>query len=133
MLLWAKGISALPGRDKHGETVHKTTTRDVLELIRKVVLEEAGRLGIRIEKIILFGSRARGDYREDSDWDILVVVHKRPGWRQLFRFQSRVRVRLFEALGREIDLIVIDKKWFEERKGLWGSLEHAAATEGVAI
>ena len=74
----AKSISALLGMDKHGEMVHKTTTRDVLELIKKVVLEEAGRLGIRVEKIILFDSCARGDYKEDSDYDILVVVHKRP-------------------------------------------------------
>ncbi len=27
--------------------------------------------------VILFGSRARGDYREDSDWDILVLTKKR--------------------------------------------------------
>lgn len=26
--------------------------------------------------VILFGSRARGDYREDSDWDILVLTSK---------------------------------------------------------
>jgi len=32
--------------------------------------------GIEIDKIILFGSRARGDYREDSDWDILIVTKK---------------------------------------------------------
>jgi predicted nucleotidyltransferase len=28
------------------------------------------------EKIILFGSRARGDYRDDSDYDILVILDK---------------------------------------------------------
>lgn len=27
-------------------------------------------------KAILFGSRARGDNREDSDWDILIVLNK---------------------------------------------------------
>ncbi|MCW3107227.1 MAG: polymerase subunit beta [Segetibacter sp.] len=26
--------------------------------------------------VILYGSRARGDYREDSDWDILVLTSK---------------------------------------------------------
>ena len=26
--------------------------------------------------IILYGSRARGDAREDSDWDVLVIVDK---------------------------------------------------------
>ena len=33
-----------------------------------------GKYGDRIERIILFGSVARGDYREDSDVDLLVVT-----------------------------------------------------------
>ena len=28
------------------------------------------------EKVILFGSQARGDEREDSDWDLLVLLNK---------------------------------------------------------
>lgn len=28
----------------------------------------------KLDKIILFGSRARGDYRQDSDVDILIVL-----------------------------------------------------------
>ena len=29
------------------------------------------------EKVILFGSQARGDEREDSDWDLLVLLNKK--------------------------------------------------------
>ena len=28
------------------------------------------------EKVILFGSQARGDAHEDSDWDLLVLINK---------------------------------------------------------
>jgi predicted nucleotidyltransferase len=31
--------------------------------------------GDRIERVVLFGSRARGDAREDSDYDIAVFLH----------------------------------------------------------
>jgi predicted nucleotidyltransferase len=33
------------------------------------------RLGDAIERIVLFGSRARGEARPGSDFDVLVVVH----------------------------------------------------------
>jgi len=28
------------------------------------------------ERVVLFGSRARGDARDDSDWDLLVLLNK---------------------------------------------------------
>ncbi len=42
-----------------------------LNKIKEQVLKED-----KNASVILFGSRARGDYREDSDWDILVLTSK---------------------------------------------------------
>ena len=33
--------------------------------------------GARLERVVLFGSRARGDSREDSDYDIAVFLYDR--------------------------------------------------------
>lgn len=32
--------------------------------------------------VILFGSRARGDYREQSDWDFLILTSMKIDWRK---------------------------------------------------
>ncbi len=49
-------------------------TPDLNELVRH--LKQA--LGDRLDAVVLFGSRARGDARPDSDWDLLIVVHGLP-------------------------------------------------------
>jgi uncharacterized protein len=35
-----------------------------------------GAYGSKLERVVLFGSRARGDARPDSDYDIAVFIHE---------------------------------------------------------
>jgi predicted nucleotidyltransferase len=36
--------------------------------------------GDRIERVVLYGSRARGDHREDSDYDVAVFLYETSDW-----------------------------------------------------
>src|SRR5487761_1960297 len=40
----------------------------------------AATYGDRLERAVLFGSRARGDARPDSDYDIAVFIREPDGW-----------------------------------------------------
>ena len=108
-------------------------SREILDVIRRVVLEEAGKLGVDVDRIILFGSRARGGAREDSDWDIMVVVKGDIHWRVRSRFYGRVHRRLVEALGEPVDLLVVPYSWFRERISDKLTLEAEVAETGVEI
>lgn len=44
-------------------------SRDIAQIIRQYVISVD-----RTAEVILYGSRARGDERKDSDWDILILT-----------------------------------------------------------
>lgn len=53
-------------------------------------------LGQRLTAVVLFGSRARGDAREDSDWDLLVIAEELP--ERVFERQKQLTLALPEML-----------------------------------
>src|SRR5665213_1654969 len=55
---------------------------------------EALRVAGQPERVILFGSRARGDARPDSDFDLLIVQAAQPGtsrWEELRALRQALR------------------------------------------
>jgi len=80
-------------------------------------------------KVILFGSRARGEGRSDSDLDLLVIEPKLKSRRAEF-------VRLREALGDlgvPIDLIVLSAEYAEQRAAVRGSMVSEALHRGRVL
>ena len=69
--------------------------------------EVARRIGeaARANRVVLFGSAARGEMRERSDWDFLVVIaDRRHRWKATSRAMDAVRNCGFEC--PETDIIV---------------------------
>ena len=105
----------------------------VLREIKRIVLEEAERLGIRVEKVILFGSRARGEAREDSDWDILVVASGRVDRWVKVELSARVRVRLLDLLRVPADVVIVSWDHWRKYHKTPGTILYPASREGIQI
>jgi len=81
------------------------------------------------EKIILFGSRARGDYLVDSDYDIMVIS----GAFQDLTFRERV-IEVYKLLDEplNVEVICLTPEEFERRRNELGIIG-VAAQEGKVI
>ena len=69
-------------------------------------------------EIYLYGSRARGDYRKDSDWDILVITSRE---NITFDYELDLRDPIFDIeleSGEIISLIVYSKSEWQKMKSL---------------
>jgi len=65
-------------------------------------------------EVILFGSRARGDERLDSDWDVLILVPYAANLKE----EQRFRHKLFDVeleYGQAISTLVKSKKEWETK------------------
>lgn len=59
--------------------------------------------GTRLDRVVLFGSRARGDAREDSDYEVAVFLKSMPDrWEELDRL-ALLRVDLLDETGVFLD------------------------------
>jgi predicted nucleotidyltransferase len=81
------------------------------------------------ERIILFGSHARGDAGADSDVDLLVVMPVAGSKREQ---QLRIRMAL-PNLRVPVDVIVTRPEDFEWRKKYPGTIERPAYLEGQVL
>lgn len=81
------------------------------------------------ERIILFGSHARGDARPDSDIDLLVVMPIEGSRREK---AIEIGVALDDILVPK-DIIVVTPQSFERRKDIVGTVEWPAAHEGKLL
>lgn len=82
------------------------------------------------ERIYLFGSRARDDATEDSDYDILVVL---PGSGETPPQLERDAYDLLWGLGVPVDIVLWRREEFDRRLSVIASLPATVVREGKLL
>jgi len=84
-------------------------------------------------RVFLFGSRARGQATEDSDYDLLIVTNDTYAPRVKMDWESKIRKALVSAFKAPFDVIVFSEKEVDEKKNLTGHIVQYAVREGREI
>ena len=102
--------------------ISKSLRRDIKDVLATIAYD----------KIILFGSRARGDYTGRSDFDLLVILKVATSMREKIRLSTQLRKR-FAAKMIDTDVLVKDRKDIDYLKDKAGSVVRSALIEGVSL
>ncbi|MGP0061883.1 MAG: nucleotidyltransferase domain-containing protein [Beijerinckiaceae bacterium] len=74
--------------------------------------------GDQIERVVLFGSRARGEAHAESDYDVAVFLKELPDrWSELDRLAD-LRVKLIDNTGAFFDILPYPAAAYAERSPL---------------
>lgn len=81
-------------------------------------------------RIILFGSRAHGGARSDSDYDLLIIVDDdiaadKLHWRSLHEARRQYR--------KAVDIVAYRQSTYNNQVGVVGTLPHVAEADGVVV
>ncbi|MFQ5614364.1 MAG: nucleotidyltransferase domain-containing protein [Anaerolineae bacterium] len=101
--------------------------RNIEETLQFIVTRIAE--AIHPQRIILFGSWARGEHHPHADIDILIIQES-----ALPRPQRYAQVRrLFWGMGVPMDILVYTPEEFARYQSIPGSFTHTVAHEGKAL
>lgn len=84
-------------------------------------------------RVLLFGSRANGNYTNDSDYDVLVVTNKTFQPKIKITWESKISKALINSLDAPFDVILQSKKEISSNKKLQGHIAYYALQDAVEL
>lgn len=103
-----------------------------LSLIKRIVRETCKEHGLVLNRVLLFGSRARGQYDNRSDYDLMIIVDD--------LLQEEDRPKVATAINRNLashkiptDILVKSLKEFEVGRRRIGSITREVHREGKRL
>jgi len=84
-------------------------------------------------RVLLFGSMARGDANEDSDYDVLVIIPKTLPPREKIPWRTKIHKALVYALDAPVDVLLNSEEEVKKKIKLPGHIVQWAIKEGVEL
>lgn len=108
----------------------KTMEKRIRNVIEKVLIQSK----VTLENIILFGSRAKGNFEEESDFDILVTIRNDINTEQKRELWKNVYHELHKDFpSTPFDVIIKTMKDFEDERDVVNTISNEAYIEGTKI
>jgi predicted nucleotidyltransferase len=120
------------GRKRIERKAMKDKIEETKNIIKKEIVNIITEFGLELDKIILFGSRARGDFNVLSDWDILIILKSEVSFDVEMKLSKKIRERLAENL-IPCDILIRTPKDIERLKNYVHSVTKTALKEGVIL
>jgi predicted nucleotidyltransferase len=98
--------------------------------IKAVIYRVFDSYHLKVDKILLFGSRSKEQYSEDSDWDFLIVVENPLTRNEKMNISYQIR----EALAKKhipCDIIIRSRSEIENDTSMVHSVTKTALEEGI--
>lgn len=105
---------------------------EILKKTIEVIKEELEERSIHIVNILLFGSRARGDFDINSDWDFLIITEEEISREEKWDIILSIKRRLAK-LKIPNDVLIVSVKEVKDRAKDVGDIIYYALKEGINI
>jgi uncharacterized protein len=106
-----------------------------LKINQKVALDEVKRrleAGFPVDRLLLFGSVARGEAGEGSDIDLLIITQRRMSHEEQYAMVDTVfDVKLAHDVN--INIVVVDKRTWDGKDWKVLALHHEVTRDGVPL
>jgi len=83
-------------------------------------------------QVLLFGSRARNDFRKDSDYDILIVINENLSPQEKIPILTKIRKSLLQFEIRS-DVLIQSKNELEKNQNLPGHIIRNILKEAIVL
>lgn len=100
--------------------------------IKEIIMETLNQMSIIVKKIILFGSRARGDFTKYSDYDFLIITERTFTIKEKMGISKRIRAQLAEMY-ISADIMIKSEEEIEYWKDKIGCVTRYALKGGIVI